>query len=272
MRRLIYILLHLVLLLALSHNVGATRQAQDLIIIDKVEHKLNRALLYQLDSATYSALKKEFDFGSSSYSGNWRGCISIFEVKGDKLYLNSIETTRVHTDFNGLLNKYVDKKGRVFASWVSGTIICGTGDCIHVEPDGLFPVYEQETELVVEDGVVVSSRTYTNRTRNTPGVVSFEDVRYRFPKEFRYDKFPDVKGRVTVRINASEFNDEGKITDWDVTIIRCPESLSEDRKKEVIDEVTRILCLYDFQTLMRDGTWHWRTTRNDQINWPLIFK
>ena len=272
MRRISYILSILTLLLAFSHNASATNQARDIIIIDKVEHRLNKVLLYQLDSVTYDALGKKLEFDKSSHSANWRGCISTFEVKDNKLFLNSIETSKVHIVFNGLLDKYMDRKGRVFASWVSDTLICGTGECLHVEPDGLFPVYEQETELVVEAGVVVSSRTYTNRIRNTPGTVHFENIRYQMPKEFRYDKFPEVKGRVTVQFNASEFNDEGKITDWDITILRCPESLPENRKKEIIEEVMRVLCLYDFQTLMRDGTWYWRTTRNAQLNWPLIFK
>ena len=272
MRRISYILSILTLLLAFSHNASATNQARDIIIINKVEHRLNKVLLYQLDSVIYDALGKKLEFDKSSHSANWRGHISTFEVKGNKLYLNSIKTFKEHTDFNGLLDQYKDRKGRVFASWVSDTLICGTGECLHVEPDGLFPVYEQETELVVEAGVVVSSRTYTNRIRNTPGTVHFENIRYQMPKEFRYDKFPEVKGRVTVQFNASEFNDEGKITDWDITILRCPESLPENRKKEIIDEVTRVLCLYDFQTFMRDGTWYWRTTRNAQLNWPLIFK
>ena len=272
MRRISYILSILTLLLAFSHNASATNQARDIIIIDKVEHRLNKVLLYQLDSVIYDALGKKLEFDKSSHSANWRGQISTFEVKGNKLYLNSIKTFKEHTDFNGLLDQYKDRKGRVFASWVSDTLICGTGECLHVEPDGLFPVYEQETELVVEAGVVVSSRTYTNRIRNTPGTVHFENIRYQMPKEFRYDKFPEVKGRVTVQFNASEFNDEGKITDWDITILRCPESLPENRKKEIIEEVMRVLCLYDFQTFMRDGTWYWRTTRNSQLNWPLIFK
>ena len=272
MRRISYILSILTLLLAFSHNASATNQARDIIIIDKVEHRLNKVLLYQLDSVIYDALEKKLEFDKFVSSVCWRGHISTFEVRGKKLYLNSIRTYKEHTDFNGLLDQYKDRKGRVFASWVSDTLICGTGECLHVEPDGLFPVYEQETELVVEAGVVVSSRTYTNRIRNTPGTVHFENIRYQMPKEFRYDKFPEVKGRVTVQFNASEFNDEGKITDWDITILRCPESLPENRKKEIIDEVARVLCLYDFQTFMRDGTWYWRTTRNAQLTWPLIFK
>ena len=272
MKRISHILSILALLLAFSHNVSATRQARDIIIIDKVEHLLNKVLLYQLDSVTYDALGKRLEFDKSSHSANWRGHVSTFEVRDNKLYLNSIATFKEHTDFYGLLDQYKDRRGRVFASWVSGTFICGTGSIIMFSPDGLDDFYERETELVVEDGVIVSSRTYTNRTRNTPGVVSFEDVRYRFPKEFEYDKFPDVKGRVTVQMNATEFDNEGKITDWDVTILRCTENLTEDQKEEIIAEVTRVLCQYDWKTYMRSGNWYWSNTRNSPLTWPLIFK
>ncbi|MBO5312122.1 MAG: hypothetical protein J6A91_08730 [Bacteroidales bacterium] len=273
MKRIISCILSiLALLLAFSHNVSATRQARDIIIIDKVEHRLNKVLLFQLDSVTYDALGKRLEFDKSSHSANWRGHVSTFEVRDNKLYLNSIATFKEHTDFCGLLDQYKDRRGRVFASWVSGTFICGTGGIILFSPDGVDDFYERETELVVEDGVIVSSRTYTNRTRNTPGVVSFEDVRYRFPKEFQYDKFPDVKGRVFVQMNASEFDNEGKITDWDVTILRCPESLTEDQKAEIIAEVTRVLRQYDWKTYMRCGNWYWSNTRNSPLTWPLIFK
>ena len=85
MKRIANILSILVLLLAFSHNMSATRQVRDIIIIDKVEHRLNKVLLHQLDSVTYDALQKDLNFEASSYSGNWRGCISIFEVKDNKL-------------------------------------------------------------------------------------------------------------------------------------------------------------------------------------------
>ena len=98
MRRISYILSILALLLAFSHNASATRQARDIIIINKVEHRLNKVPLYQLD------------FSKSSFSGCWRGHISTFEVKGNKLYLNSINTFKEHTDLNGLLDQYKDRK------------------------------------------------------------------------------------------------------------------------------------------------------------------
>ena len=117
-----------------------------------------------------------------------------------------------------------------------------------------------------------SSRTYNNKIRNAHGTVHFDNVRYLLPKEFQYDNFPELKGRVTVQIQAAEFNDEGKITDWSVRIYSGEENLTEAQKERVIAEVKRVLELYDFQTFMRDGSWYWRTTRNTPISWPLIFK
>ena len=281
-----HILSLLTLLLTLSYNVSAsvslstiaaftastTVQTQDVIIIDKVEHKLNINLLHTLDSVTYNALKSELDFNASSHSGNWRGHIATFEIKDNKLYLKSVQTSSTHTDFNGPLDNYKDRKGRILASWISGTLICGTGECLHIEPDRLFCVYEKETEIVVENGIIVSSRTYNNKIRNAHGTVHFDNVRYLLPKEFQYDNFPELKGRVTVQIQAAEFNDEGKITDWSVRIYSGGENLTDAQKERVIAEVKRVLKLYDFQTFMRDGSWYWRTTRNTPINWPLIFK
>ena len=145
MKRLINILSTLALLLAFSHIANATRQARDIIIIDKVEHRLNKVLLYQLDSVTYDALGKKLEFDKFWSTANWRGHISTFEVKGKKLYLKSIYTGKEHTDFDGLLDLYKDRKGRVFASWVSGTFICCTGECIYVAENGFDSVCTQET-------------------------------------------------------------------------------------------------------------------------------
>ena len=82
MKRLTYILSILALLLAFSHNANATRQARDMIIINKVEHRLNKVLLYQLDSVTYDALGKKLGFDKFWSTANWRGHIATFEVKG----------------------------------------------------------------------------------------------------------------------------------------------------------------------------------------------
>ena len=267
MKRLAYILSILGLLFTFSHNVNATRQVRDIIMIDKVEHRLNKVLLYQLDSVTYDALGKKLDFSKSSFSGCWRGHISTFEVKGNKLYLNCIATSKVHTDFKGMLDKYKDRKGRVFASWVSGTLICGAGECIYATDSGFGSVHEQETELIVENGVIISSRTYYNKTK---GLVDLEDAKRMISQNMDLSKIKAPKGRVTVKIDALKFSDEGKVTEWSVEFLRGHDGLSTEIKEMIVKEVNRVFNLIDWKTYCQDGRWHWLSENG--VTYPLIFQ
>ena len=267
MRRLAYILSIILLLLSLSRNVSAstTIQVQDKIIINKVEHKVNQPLMFQIDSVSSFSLKENLSF--SPFSWNFRGHVATFEVRGNKLFLNSIETSKVYTDFNGLLDKYMDKKGRVFASWISGTFICGTGECLYVASNGFDSAYVQETELVVENGVVVSSRTYTNKTY---GTVYLSDVTYKISPEFDLSKIKAPKGRVTVKIDASKFSNEGKVTEWSVEFWSEHDNLTAEIKEMIVREVNRVFNLFDWKTYCRDREWHW--TLQNGVTYPLIFQ
>ena len=269
MKRLTNIFSLIVLLLTLSHNVsaGTKIQAQDVIIINKVTHRVNKPLMFQIDSTSYLSLKEKLDFNSSTFSWNFRGHVATFEVRGNELFLNSIETSKVHTDFNGLLDKYMDKKGRVFASWISGTFICGTGECLYVASNGFDSAYEQETELVVENGAVISSRTYSNKTY---GSVYLDDAKRMISHNIDLSKIKAPKGRVTIKIDALNFSNEGKVTEWSVEFLRGDDALSAEIKEMIIREVNRVFNLFDWKTYCRDGEWHWLTQGG--VTYPLIFQ
>ena len=254
MKRLTYILSVLALLLTFSHNVSATRQARDIIIIDKVEHRLNKVLLYQLDSVTYDAVGKKLEFDKFVSSVCWRGHISTFEVRGKKLYLNSIRTYKEHTDFNGLLDQYKDRKGRIFASWVSGTFICVTGECIYVADNGFDSVCDQETELIVENGVIISSRTYFNKTNGTADI---DDARIIISQNLDLSKIKAPQPRADVLVKASKFSNEGKVIEWSVKPLRGYDDLSADMQEMIVKEINRVFNLVDWKTYCRDGEWHW---------------
>ena len=254
MKRLTYILSILALLLVFSHNLSATRQARDIIIIDKVEHRLNKVLLYQLDSVIFDALGKKLEFDKFLSSVCWRGHISTFEVRGKKLYLNSIRTYKEHTDFNGLLDQYKDRKGRIFASWVSGTFICVTGECIHVTDSGFDSVHKQETELIVESGVVISSRTYFNKTNGTSDI---DDARSIISQNLDLSKIKAPQPRADVLVKASKFSNEGKVIEWSVKPLRGYDGLSADMQEMIVKEINRVFNLVDWKTYCRDGEWHW---------------
>ena len=267
MRRLDYILSLLVALLTLSHNVsaGTTIQVQDIIIINKVEHRVNHPLMFQIDSVSYFSLKENLNF--SSFSWNFRGHVATFELKDNKLFLNSVETSKVHTDFKGILDKYIDRKGRVFASWISGTFICGTGECLYLAKNGFDSVYEQETELIIENGIIISSRTYTNKTY---GTIYLEDANRMISRGLDLSKIKAPKGRVTVKINALKFSNEGKVTEWSVEFLHGHDGLSDDIKEMIVNEINRVFNLVDWKTYCRDREWHWLIQGG--ITYPLIFQ
>ena len=254
MKRLTHILSILTMLLAFSHNLNATRQTRDIIIVDKVEHRLNKVLLYQLDSVTYDALGEKLEFDKFLSSVCWRGHISTFEVRGKKLYLNSIRTYKEHTDFNGLLDQYKDRKGRIFASWVSGTFICVTGECIHVTDSGFDSVHKQETELIVESGVVISSRTYFNKTN---GISDIDEARGIISQNLDLSKIKAPHPRADVLVKASKFSNEGKVIEWSVKPLRGYDDLSADMQELIVKEINRVFNLVDWKTYCRDGEWHW---------------
>ena len=104
MKRIANILFILTALFTFSHSVsaGTTIQTQDIIIINNVKYRVNQPLMFQIDSVSYLSLKEKLDFISSTFSWNFRGHVATFEVKDNKVFLNSIETSKVHTDFKGL--------------------------------------------------------------------------------------------------------------------------------------------------------------------------
>ena len=243
-------------------------QVSDIIIIDKVKHQVNQPLMFQIDSASYFMLKEKLDFNSSVFSWNFRGYVATFELKGKKLFLSNIESSfAVHDDFRGILDKYMDRKGRVLASWVSGTFICGSGECLYVAQNGFDSVYERETEVVVENGVVVSSRTYSNRAY---GKISLEDISHEIMSKFDMGKIKAPKGRITVKVDASEFTDEGKVTRWSVVLLRGLDGLSDDVSGQIVEEVNRVFGLFEWKTYCRDGEWH--LALPDGVICPLIFQ
>ena len=269
MKRIANILYILTAFITFSHSVsaGPTIQTQDIIIINNVKHKVNHPLMFQIDSVSYLSMKEKLDFNSSTFSWNFRGHVATFEVKNNKLFLNNIETSKVHTDFKGLLDKYMDRKGRICASWISGTFICGTGECLYVASNGFDSAYEQETELVVENGVIVSSRTYKNKTN---GTVYLSDVMHKISPEFDLSKIKAPKGRITIKIDALKFSNEGNVIEWSVDFWTGQDNLSAEIKEDIVNEVNRVFNLFDWKTYCRDCEWHWLTQGG--VTFPLIFQ
>jgi hypothetical protein len=89
-------------------------------------------------------------------------------------------------------------------------------------------------------------------------------------KSFDLSKIKAPKGRVTVKVDALKFSNEGKVTEWSVEFLRGHDGLSVEIREMIVKEVNRVFNLIDWKTYSRDGKWHW--IYQDGVTYPLIFQ
>jgi len=85
------------------------------------------------------------------------GCISAWELRGEKLYL---------THLSGLYRMTTEEPQ--FARWYSGELIIPEGNVI--EPDYVRSKYERDLHLHFENGVLMETTMYYNRSIPRPDV------------------------------------------------------------------------------------------------------
>lgn len=96
----------------------------------------------------------------------WRGYIGTWELKDGKFYLVRI---------NG---KYKVKSSEpVFADWVTAVLRIPDGEMLHYVHMGFGSVYEFETHLKIENGIVVDERRVDNRKKDVnPGELGWKNL------------------------------------------------------------------------------------------------
>ena len=84
----------------------------------------------------------------------WRGYIGTWELKDGKLYLNEV---RGHIFYTG---------EPIFADWVTGVLRIPSGELLHYVHMGYGSVYEFETHIKLENGLVIEERKIDNRKKD----------------------------------------------------------------------------------------------------------
>lgn len=254
---------------------STTRQIRDTLIMGNVKYAINTAPLGQLDSRHYNYLRGEvgFDLG---FSWNFRGYVATWRVNGNKLYLEELETGLDKADFRDVLKDFKDSRGNIFASWFSGTVICGTGPVLCKSGIGWDDLNETEVELIIKSGVVTASRKYRNKQHK--GTINMDVLFQELPKKFNYRDFPELKGFwIPMKLIPSKYDRTGRILDWTVKYLKWPEDVEPGVQDRLTAAFKKELLQYDCQTYCADGKWFWRD-RNpsdghfDGVVWPLIFK
>ena len=179
--------------------------------------------LGQLDSLHYCSLRDQVGF-NEFFSWNFRGYVATWRVDGNKLYLDTLKTGSDKADFRDALKDFKDSRGNIFASWFSGTVICGTGPVLCMSGIGWDDLNETEVELIIKSGVVTASRHYQNKRHK--GTISRDLMLQELPKKFNHRDFPELKGfRITTKIIPSKYDKTGRILDWTVEYLRWPEEV-----------------------------------------------
>lgn len=93
--------------------------------------------------------------GLSSMSACWRGYIGTWELKDGRFYLVSV---------NGMY--LIDGSDPIFADWFTGVIRIPDGEILHYIHMGFGSVFEFETHLKIEKGIVVEERRIDNHNKD----------------------------------------------------------------------------------------------------------
>ena len=226
----------------------------------------------QMDSKSFNILAEDIGF-REAFSWNYRGHIATWKIIDNKLCLEKIwSISEGDVSFREAMRSYTDNKGHVYASWFSGTIICGTGPVLWYSRDGWSDLYETEVKLTIESGVVKLSRKYRNKVHS--GLQDTKDNLTIISEQFDFGSFPELAGkRVAVQIAPSRFGKDGRILDWTVAVLKWPEHAEESVRERLIVALKEELLKKDWTTYCADNEWFWRDRNNEfRIVWGIDFK
>ena len=250
---------------------GTTHQVRDTLIMGNVKYAINQAPLGHLDSLHYFSLRNQVGF-NEFFSWNFRGYVATWRVDGNKLYLNTLKTGSDKADFRDVLKDFKDSSGNIFASWFSGTVICGIGPVLCMSGNGWDDLNETEVELTIQSGVVTASRSYSNKLYK--GTINRDQMLQELPKKFNFREFPELKGfRAVTKIIPSKYDKSGRILDWTVEYLKWPEDVESGVQDRLTAALKKLFLQYDCKTYCADGKWFWHERNHfDGVYWPLFFK
>lgn len=149
-----YLILFVVVLA--SNKTYATAQYGDILIIkNDTTFIFSNPLEGYFNRKGSRTINNEYMFGACT--ALWRGYVATWLLENDSLFL-----IRIQTDYCG--EKPIDLdifrefgSSKVFASWTNTTIYQPTGDLIQYVHHGYMSIYEGESLLTFEDGILIKT-------------------------------------------------------------------------------------------------------------------
>lgn len=147
--------------LLLGHlKAFATGQAPERIIING-DTLIMLTLPIEADSLLYNELQQYLPPWSNTAC--YRRYIGQWEIRHNTLYLNKLQDCNSckSLDTRNLFDRY-KTDGKIKASWFSGSITVGKGECIHYIHDALLRKYAYETVYEIKNGEIQNAISYEN--------------------------------------------------------------------------------------------------------------
>ena len=180
----------------------------------------------------------------------WRGYVAEWTIISDRIYLSNIYVwydSKVKVDLKKVFgNELIGNL--LFANWVTGKLYVPKGQCIEYVHLGYNSIYETETVIEFNDGVLVSSKTYNNyiakkcKFRTDPNPNNYLEFVY---SKVNWEKLPDLKNKhIQVSIGFQP-NKDGQIDSLlsNYTYLLDSSELITDTTNIFIKEAIRIVKL-----------------------------
>lgn len=218
--------------LLLGHlKAFATGQVPERIIINSdTLNMLN--LPIQADSLLYNELQQYLPPWPNTAC--YRCYIGEWEIRNNTLYLNKLKDCNSckTLDTGNLFDRY-KTDGKIKASWFSGSITVGKGECIHYIHDAFLQKYAYETVYDIKNGEIQNATSYENVY--LPSGLAESQVSQVVGNYFDQGLFPELEG-IDISCSCSV------IPDFDGKAERLGDfylSLQKDGKKiAVINDTT----------------------------------
>lgn len=163
-----------------------TAQVHEVLILDGI--KTSIAFCPPLPKDNKRLIELRGDQGISTAC--WRGYQGSWEIKDGKFFLTGIRGKHQLSD-----------GAPIFASWFTGTIKVPKGDILRYVHGGFTTVYEQEINIVIQNGFV----TATTTTDNRPSPPKATNIEYGVVSKYFSDRgFGFVRG-LLLRNNSEVF-------------------------------------------------------------------
>jgi len=180
----------------------------------------------------------------------WRGYVAEWTIISDKIYLSNIYVwydSKLKVDLKKIFGNELTGN-LLFANWVTGKLYVPKGQCIEYVHLGYNSIYETETVIEFNDGVLVSSKTYNNyiakksKFTTDPNPNNYLEFVY---SKVNWEKLPDLKNKhIQVSIGVQP-NDDGQIDSLlsNYTYLLDSSELITDTTNIFIKEAIRIVKL-----------------------------